>query len=247
MLQTTSSVGSSTDILAVANSPVLWICALGVFAVILVQSAIYFRAADKAAPAAGLSHHELRVALRSGAIAAVGPSLAVVVVALALLAVFGTPAVLVRIGLIGSAAYETAAAGIAANSAGAQLGDPTYTQNVFAIAFFAMSIGGAMWMLATLVLTPILSRGQHKLAAVNPAVMTVVPTAAFLGAFFALGVAEWPKSTGHVVTFVVAGLTMGLLILVGRRTGRPWLTEWALGIAILVALTTAHLVFPVAA
>ncbi|MCZ4150815.1 DUF5058 domain-containing protein, partial [Escherichia coli] len=31
----------STDIWAVANSPVLWICALGVFAVIFVQCILY--------------------------------------------------------------------------------------------------------------------------------------------------------------------------------------------------------------
>lgn len=57
---------------------------------------------------------ELKTAFRSGAIASVGPSLAVVIVAISLLALFGTPAVLVRIGLIGSAAFETGAGWILA-------------------------------------------------------------------------------------------------------------------------------------
>lgn len=240
-VETPGPPGSSTDILAVANQPVLWVCALGVFLVIVIQSVVYMRAAHRAAPAAGLTHAELRTAFRSGAVAAVGPSLAVVVVAVALLAVFGAPAVLVRVGLIGSAAYETAAAGISARTMGATLGAATYTQNVFAVAFFAMSLGGAMWMIATLVLTPMLSRGQTRLATVNPVAMALIPVAAFLGAFFALGAAELPKSTTHVVALATSAVVMGALIALGKAFKLAWISEWALGVAILAGLIAAHL------
>ena len=145
---------NSTDILAVANSPFLWACAIGVFPVIIIHSVIYMKAAQIAAPHIGMTHQEIKTSCRAGAISALGPSLAVVMVAVALLTVFGTPAVLVRIGLIGSVSYETAAAAIAANSAGAELGGPTYTQAVFGLALAAMTLGGAMWMIATLILTP---------------------------------------------------------------------------------------------
>lgn len=232
--------GSSTDVLAVANSPVLWICALGVFGVVIVQSLIYMRAARKVAPAVGMTPDELRISFRSGAVAAIGPSLAVVLVAIALLALFGTPAVLARIGLIGSAAYETGAANIAAGTAGAELGGDTYTQQVFAIAFFAMSLGGAMWMLATLIFTPLLKRGGHRLTKVNPLIMTVVPAAALLAAFISLGMAEAPKSTAHALTLLTAGGAMGACLLLARILRRPWLREWGLGIAILAGLFTAY-------
>lgn len=232
--------GSSTDVLAIANSPVLWICALGVFGVIVLQSLIYMRAARKVAPAVGMTPAELRISFRSGAVAAIGPSLAVVLVAIALLALFGTPAVLVRIGLIGSAAYETGAANIAAATAGAELGGETYTQQVFAIAFFAMSLGGAMWMLATLIFTPLLKRGGHRLAKVNPLIMTVVPAAALLAAFISLGMAEVPKSAAHALTLLAAGGAMGTCLLLSRFLRRPWLREWGLGIAILAGLCTAY-------
>ena len=73
--------GGSTDILAVANSPLVWICALGVFAVIFVQTCLYIRAAHTAGPEIGMSRDELNGAYRAGAIASIGPSLAVVLVA----------------------------------------------------------------------------------------------------------------------------------------------------------------------
>lgn len=219
--------GASTDILSVANLPVLWICALGVFAVIVVQTVIYVRAARVAAPAAG-------------AVSAIGPSLAVALVAVALLTVFGAPAVLVRIGLIGSVSFETGAASIAAGTMGADLGGPTYTQGVFAVAFMAMSLGGAMWMLATLVLTPLLKRGDVSLRKVNPAVMTVVPGAALLGAFFALGLGELPKSGNHVVAFLASAAVMAVCLGIAKALRAQWIREWALGIAILTALVVTY-------
>jgi hypothetical protein len=239
-----STQGSSTDILAVANMPVLWAAALAAFAIIIVQSVIYMRAAHKAGPSAGMSSPELRRSFKVGAISALGPSLAVVLVAIALLALFGTPAVLVRIGLIGSAAYETGAASIAAGTMGADLGGPDYTQNVFVVAFFAMAVGGSLWMVSTLILTPLLKRGDTKLRAVNPALMMIVPSAALIGAFAVLGFQELPKSSVHVVTFVAAAAVMGLCVYLGGALKKAWIREWGLGFAIITALAVAYLVAP---
>lgn len=237
-----STVSSqSTDILALANTPILWVLALGVFTVIIVQTLIYMRAARKVAPEVGMDAKELRTSFRTGAIASIGPSLAVALVAIALLAIFGTPATLMRIGLIGSVQFETGAAATAAGTLGAELGGPTYTQEVFAIAFTAMSMGGAMWIISTLILTPILKRGDSKLRRLSPVVMTVVPGAALLGAFFSLGFAELPKSAVHVVAFMTSALVVAICLVLSRWLGKPWIREWSLGFAILAALAVAYL------
>ena len=236
-----SQDGSSTDVLALANSPLLWLCALGVFVVIIVQSVIYMKAARKAADAAGITQEELSVSFRTGAIGAIGPSLAVAMVAVALLALFGTPATLVRIGLIGSVSFETGAANIAATSAGAHLGGADYTQQIFAIVFFAMSMGGAMWMIATLIFTPLLKRGETRLAKVNPAIMTVIPAAALLAAFISLGMAEVPKSSVHVIALLSSAAAMGLMLALSSALKKTWIREWGLGIAIIVGLVAAYL------
>lgn len=230
----------SGQVLELANSPVLWALALGVFVVIAIQSVIYMRAAGRATAAAGMTRQELRTAFRTGAIAAIGPSLAVVLVAVALLALLGTPATLIRIGLIGSVQYETAAASIATGAAGAELGGAGYDQHVFAIMFFAMSIGGSLWMVATLVLTPLLKRGGHTLERVSPALMTVVPAAALLAAFMSLGLAEVPKSSVHTLVLATSAVTMAVCLVLARFRGFGWLREWGLGIAILVAIAVAY-------
>jgi len=230
----------STDILAIANVPVLWIFAIGVFTAIILQTIVYVRAARVAAPAAGITSAELKTSFRAGAVAAIGPSLAVVLVSVALLGLFGTPAVLVRVGLVGSAATETASASIAATTMGAVLGDASYTQAVFAVAFMAMSLSGAMWMIATLVLTPILKRGDSRLRTVNPTLMAIIPAAALLGAFASLGMAELGKTPVHILTVLVSAAVMGVCLLVAHLFKQPWLREWGLGFSIVIGLIVAY-------
>lgn len=84
-------LAAERSVLEVANSPVLWVCAVGVFLIIIVQSVIYMKAAKKAAPAVALTDTDLKTAFRTGAITAMGPSMAVVFVAIALLSIFGAP------------------------------------------------------------------------------------------------------------------------------------------------------------
>jgi hypothetical protein len=230
----------STDITPLIHHPVLWASAVGVFAVVILQSVIYFKAIRKAAPAADLSPSQVAGSVRSGAVAAIGPSLAVALIAISLLPLFGTPAVLTRIGLVGSAAFDVAAAGISAGTQGAQLGGPTYTQKIFAIAFAAMTIGGLVWMLTALILTPILSKGDAKLRKVNPAVMAIVPTAALLGAFFTLAFQEVLKSPAHLGTMAASAAAMAACLVLAHRFRLPWLREWGLGVAIIVALSAAY-------
>jgi uncharacterized membrane protein len=95
-------------------------------------------------------------------------------------------------------------------------------------------------MLATLIFTPILKRGGHKLAKVNPAIMTVVPAAALLAAFISLGTAELPKSAAHVVTLLSAAAVMGLCVFLSKKLAKNWLREWGLGFAILAGLAVAY-------
>lgn len=223
-----------------ANSPLLWVCALAVFGVIILQSVIYMRAASVAGPDLGFTHKDLRQSFKSGGIAAIGPSLAVVIVAVALLTLFGTPAVLVRIGLVGSAATETASASLAAGTMDAELGGAGWTPEVFAVAFMAMGLSGGMWMIATMILTPVLKRGDAKLRSVNPALMAIVPAAALLAAFASLGVAELPKSSIHILTVAISGIVMAVCLQLSKRLHAPWLREWGLGFAIMVALVVAY-------
>lgn len=233
-------LAQSRDIGAIANLPLLWVLALCVFGVIILQSMIYMRAVKRNAESADMSKAEVRAAFRAGGVASIGPSLAVALVAIALLPLFGTPPVLVRVGLIGSAATEVASASLASGTMGAELGGPEYNQTVFVVALMAMSLSGAGWMISALILTPIFKRGSVKLQQVNPALMSVVPGAALLAAFAALTMTELPKSTGHIIAVAASAVVMLISLLVARALNLAWLREWALGFAIAGGLVAAY-------
>lgn len=230
----------STDIWALAQNPFLWACALAVYLIITIQSVIYMRAAKTAGRDIGMDKKTLTTAFRSGAIASIGPSLAVLLVAVALLAVFATPAVLMRIGLVGSAATETTSATVAAETMDASLGGSAWTQEVFVVAFAAMCISGGMWMISTLIMTPILKRGGSKMERVNPEVMRLVPGAALLGVFAVLSIDQLPESSIHAITVLISGLSLAVMLYLSRFKGMSWLKEWALGLAIFLSLTVAY-------
>lgn len=230
----------SADYIGLANAPVLWILAMAVMGVVVVQSLIYMTAVKKNAESAGMTQQEVRSAFRAGGVAAIGPSLSVVLVAIALLPLFGTPPVVVRVGLIGSAATEVASASIAAGTMGASLGDDTFTRGVFIVALMAMSLSGAGWMISTLILTPVFKRSSHKLEKVNPALMSIIPGAALLAAFAALTFRELPKSPTHVIAILVSAAVMGICLFLAHTLKMPWLKEWGLGISLVVALIASY-------
>ncbi|WP_036320119.1 DUF5058 family protein [Microbacterium indicum] len=234
----------SPNIMGAAMHPVLWIAAIAVFAIIGIQTVIYFRAARVAAPAAGMSRQEVNKAYRAGVISSIGPSLAVCLIAVTLIGVLGTPGVLVRIGLIGSAPYELTSAGVVASSVGAELGGEGWTQQVFAAALLAMGIGGAGWMIVTLIVTPILKRGQNRVEASSKrgaATMAIVTTAAMFGAFGAFGIQQLAAGVVPALVALSSAVVMILAMLLARSPRFAWLKEWALGIALVIGIGVAIL------
>jgi len=237
---------NSTNILTAANSTILWLAVVGVFGVIIIQSVIYFRAARLAAPSVGMSKAETITAFRAGAVASFGPSLAVSLIAITLVPVFGTPGVLTRIGLIGSVAFDVAAAGIVSQTEKATLGGAGYTQAVFANVLLCIAIAGAGWMVVTLVATPLLKRGSSKLEAATTgagaAAMAIIPVAALLGVFSAFGVQQFQKGMAASIVTLTSGATMGVCLWIAKHFKQRWLKEWALGIALIVGLVVGVLV-----
>ena len=140
-----------------------------------------------------------------------GPSLAVVIVAISLLALFGTPAVLVRIGLIGSAAFETGAGWILAT-----------------LLFTPILRRGSAK----------LSEVNPVVLTVIPAAAVL---GAFAGLTFGELAKTTPNAPVIWITTGVSAAVMLLLLSTARALRADWLKEWALGLAILVGLVAAYL------
>ncbi|WAH97770.1 DUF5058 family protein [Arthrobacter sp. MMS18-M83] len=228
----------------VAVMPVLWIGAAAVFAVIIAQCVIYLKAARRAAPEAEMTSTDFRTAFRTGGLAAVGPSLAVCLVAMALLAIFGAPSTMARFGLVGSAAFDAVGAKISAETMGAKLGGQTFTPEVLVTVLIVLSLGACGWMLTALIITPIMKRGLGTATSAkkrkSSALAALLPTAALVGVFFTMSIKEVAHSGPSLMVFLVSAGVMGLCTFVARRFNKPAFLEWALGLAIIAAIAAAY-------
>jgi len=229
------------------NHPLLWFGAITVLVVILVQSVIYLRAARAAAAEVGMPAKQVRTAFRAGGVSAIGPSIAVCLVALSLLPLFGNPSTITRIGLIGSAAYETIAANLALGTMGSGLGDPNVDGNMLVTMLLALAIGGSGWMVVTLVMTPLMKRSMvagtsTKTSRQRSARWAVLPTAALIGAFFTMGLKEVAANFNGAMVFGTSALIMLALTLLAKRLNKPTLLEFALGAAMIIAIVVGYFI-----
>ncbi|WP_245947485.1 DUF5058 family protein [Bacillus taeanensis] len=231
-------------VMQTANSFPLWIFASLVAAVVIFQAIIFMRLASKASSSVGMTAGEVKSAIRAGAISSLGPSLAIVVVAISFMALVGNPVTLMRIGIIGSAAIETVGASIGSKAAGADLGSADYTVQAFTAAVWVMCLGGMGWLLFTALFTKSLGKLQQKAASnsKNVSLLNTISIAAMVGAFGYLGGSEMVKGRSEFIVLIVSFLVMPLIIMAANKLNVTWLKEWSLGLVIIVGLVVGYFI-----
>lgn len=228
------------EVMGVANSAPLWIMAFIFVAIVAFQALIFLKIAKESAPDVGLSNTDVKTAIRTGFISSIGPSFGIAIVLVSLIALIGSPLTLIRIGIIGSAATESSAAVIGANAFGMELNSPDFTLQAFSAVVWTMCLGGMGWLIFTAIFTKRLGKTQEKIEKKNPKVMAVISLAAMLGAFAYLASQQMVNSISHIVAGVAAIAAMVIMMKTADRKGIAWLKEWALGIAIVIGMTTAY-------
>ena len=245
----------SEDVRAFATSPLLWLIAAITVSFVILQ-ALLFR---KRAVAYSREHHilteeEIRTVTKNGAFSAIGPALAVFILAITISGLLGGPFVLMRVGIIGSADTELRTATAAALISGVTLGVDEVNMSVFGTIFFTcafMSCGYLIWV-------PIMTRGLGKslqkflmpdpneeqtkaqkiaknLKVDGKKLLMVLPLAMIVLMIYMYA------SSG--VAFVLVMITAAILkVLVDKLAeNSPALKAWSLGIAVLVSMLSSIL------
>ena len=126
-----------------ANSPVMWILATLIVSVVIFQTIVFYKLAKNYVKDTNiLTDKEIKIALKVGAVGTIGPAVAVFTVAVVLIGLIGGPITLSRVGVIGSAAFESLAASV--GSAGTA-GTLDFTPSMLATASWGNDIRW-IWM-----------------------------------------------------------------------------------------------------
>ncbi len=232
----------SAEVAKFANGPFMWIISLLTVGLVAVQALLIYRMTKKYAEAKkALTPEEMKIALKTGGVVAVGPAVSVFILALTMMGLMGAPATLMRIGIIGSAATEMTAATVGAMMAGVSLGADKLTLAAFGCAMF----GCAVMSCGYLIMIPILSRGLGK-----GLQKAFTPKAdgkkSKLGVFFSavfpllfillLTLTQVANGLDYVGALIIAGIVSMTLDKIAKKKNIKWLKEWGMGFSVLAGM-----------
>jgi hypothetical protein len=236
------------EILRVANERGLWLISMAIVVVVLVQSILYARLAFKTAARIDYPLLKCREAFKVGMVSAVGPSIAIFIVMVGMMAVVGGPITWLRLSIIGAAPTELTAATIGAQAAGVEFGSENYDLYALSSSFWTMAINGTGWLLLTMLFTHKLEDIRLKVGAGDARWLAVLSVAAALGCFGYLnsntivgairGIERSvPAAAGPIYSLLGGIISMIVLTKVAQK--KPWLREYSLGIAMLIGMCVA--------
>ncbi len=226
----------------IANSPAMWIaCGLAVLLVII-QAVIFTRQAYKAGPKVGLTNTQLKKAVKSSALTAIGPSLVVLSGMLSLLITVGGPMAWMRLSFIGSVMFESIAAGIGTSTVGVELGVDPMTGSALTMAVWTMIIGSIGWIIIGTFSADKMDKVQSKISGGDPAKLAMISSAAIVGLFAGMTAQKLVTLNKNALACVLGGGIMAFLMYLSEKKNIAWLKDWNLTISIFAALMITALV-----
>jgi hypothetical protein len=225
------------ELLKIINSFGLWVVALIMVSIVFIQAGLFMRQALKAATAIHMPREKCMKGLRAGMITAVGPSIAIVIIMIGMMAVVGAPMTWMRLSIIGAAPTELTAATLGAKAVGVDFGSPQYDLYAFAASNWGMALNDFGWLFITALFATRLESVRKKVGGGNPAWLALLTGAAAIGAFAYLMsgnlLAGGPKAIG----VIAGGISMILFLQLAKRY--PALKEYTLGLAMVVGMFIA--------
>lgn len=231
--------------LDIANSWIMWLAVTPVLIVSLYQAYVFAKKARESGHLVGLSKEEASKAFQVGLTSAIGPALGVFVVMLGLMAAIGGPIAWQRLAIIGAAPTELAAATQAATAMGVELGGEGYGLNHYANAAWVMALNGGAWLLFTALFTDKLEIITQKVSGGDAKTLGVIGGGAIVGSFGYLFMAEVKKGlaaegNSHLAAAIASLVAMIILDNIAKKY--PKLTEYNLGIAMIIGMAAAVLI-----
>ncbi len=227
------------EYLAIANDFGFWVIAVFMVMIVVFQSVLFMRKAWSTGLEMGLEAKQMKAGLRSAVITSLGPSFAVLIGMVALVALIGAPLAWMRLSVIGAVMYEGYAAECGAQVLGTTVGAGDYGLVGFANSLWVIALGSCGWLLIAGLFTHKLDDLRMRIVGDRQDLLSVVSVGAILGAFgFQVSKALVTLSRPAVAA-VVGALVMVIMNLVAKHSGKRWLKEWSLGVAMVLGMFSA--------
>ena len=232
------------------NSPVLFLLAGIIVAIVLIQSLYFLVKAWRHGIAIGMDKKKLTKIATTAAVFTIAPAVAIVISVITLSKDLGLPLPWLRLSVVGSLSYETIAATNAESAMGlvfGQVSNMTATQYVTVAAVMTVSIMMGIW-LVPLIGKKIenglisLENRDKKWGEIFSASMFIGMISAFVGYVFCdFGTVFKGETWGliPVCVMIVSAVLMAIAGLMSRKKGFGWLNDYALPISLIGGMASA--------
>lgn len=232
------------------NSPILFVLAGIIVAVVLAQSVFFLVKAWRRGKEIGMGADKLkRVAVTAG-VFTIAPAVAIVISVITLAKDLGLPLPWLRLSVVGSLSYETIAATNAESAMGLTFGQVsalTASQYVTIAAVMTVSIMLGIWLVPLIgkkLLNGVISleNRDKKWGDIFSASLFIGMISAFLGYVFCdFGVVFKGDSSGLIppLVMLVSALVMGAAGLAVKKLKWRWISDYALPISLVLGMASA--------
>lgn len=197
----------------ISNSvPMAVLCGI-VIIFVMVQSALFFRAAWRRSEEIGISKADRKKIVKSSALFSIVLSLPIIISYVILMPALGRFFPWLRLSVIGSATYETMAANMAVTAAGYDsISGGDFPAETYVMIMWAVTLGIMLSSLAVLILKKY-DKKMQTISAGNKALGTMITSVMFLGmmaTFSAPYIVDY-KNVVAILTILISAGTMFLL------------------------------------
>jgi hypothetical protein len=234
--------GSTLNYLEVANSKLMFVLCAMVVVFVLLQAVLFIKAAWKRGLELGIESSTMKKAMTNAALFSIVPSLPIVVMLTVLSVNLGQYFPWLRLSVVGSAAYESMAADMAAKASGLSgFADPRFDLTIFTTAMWVMSVGIIWGIVFNIFFMKSLDKFSKKAKESNSRFIPILSSALFIGM---LALMSAPYITNRQnVTAIVSFLSAAVAVLVcgkvAKATNVRAIDEFSLPISLIVGMAAA--------
>lgn len=219
------------------NSVLMWVgCGMPV-AFLLFMAGKSWKRSYKTGIEMGLEDKQLKAAIKTSAITAIGPSIACLAGMFAVMAVMGGPVAFMRLSFVGNSMFELMAAGFGAAATGVKVGVDKMTEDAFMASLLVMILGSIPWVLFGTFASDKMDKIQNVIVKkVGKSILPVISTGALLGALGANNATYLTALNKTTIACLIGAGIMAVVCIIAQKKDIKWLSQWSLTIAIFPAM-----------
>lgn len=222
----------------------VWVFASILIGMVIVQALLFLRLAlnfNKKNKV--VTQQEIAVAAKTGAVSAIGPAFSTVTVVLSLIVMIGSGTTFMRCGVIGAPAWELMMAQISSSAVGVQFGTPEFTESVFTLCIFGMTLASAPYFINTIItlkpLDKVIAKEAEKTQ--KRSFMPYLSNAAMMG-LMGYSIVDHLKSTASILALIAAAVVGVAVNNIAQKINNKTLASFNMAIAMLAAMIVGELV-----